>query len=120
MVYHSLSYQRRGSSMSYFVQYSKDDEKDLFGIIELFFTCNNKNYALIHNHSLKNLFTDYFLSSKYHSILLKALNMYFYVLNRTSTFSDIVIVDNISNMCIVFTFDDSLVVTPLSSSYEHD
>ncbi|CAM2728584.1 unnamed protein product [Rotaria socialis] len=120
MIYHSLIYHRRGSSKSYFVQYSKDNDKNLFGEIELFFTCNNKNYALIHNHSSKHLFTDYFLSSKYHSILLKALNMYFYVLNLTSTCRDVITVDNISNMCIVFTFCDSLVVTPLSCSYEHD
>jgi hypothetical protein len=120
MVYHSLIYPRRGSTLSYFVQYSKDCEENLFGIVELFFTCNNKSYALIHNHSVKHLFTDVLLSSKYHFVLLKVLDMYFYVLHRTSTFCDIVTIDSITNLCIIFTFDDSLVVTPLSSSYEHD
>ncbi|CAF2195570.1 unnamed protein product [Rotaria magnacalcarata] len=120
MVYHSLLYRRRGSSVSYFVQYSKGHDDNLFGKIDLFFKCNNKNFALIHNHRLKRLFTDYFLSSNYHDILLKALNVYFYVLHHTSTLTDVVTVDNISNMCVVFTFNDSLVVTPLSSSYEHD
>ncbi|CAF1206930.1 unnamed protein product [Rotaria magnacalcarata] len=119
-VYHSLLYRRRGSSVSYFVQYSKGHDDNLFGKIDLFFKCNNKNFALIHNHRLKHLFTDYFLSSNYHDILLKALDVYFYVLHHTSTFTDVVTVDKISNMCIVFTFNDSLVVTPLSSSYEHD
>ncbi|CAF3411283.1 unnamed protein product [Rotaria socialis] len=120
MVYHSLLYRRRGSSVSYFVQYSKGHDDNLFGKIDLFFKCNNKNFALIHNHRLKYLFTDYFLSSNYHDIFLKALNVYFYVLHHTSTLTDVVTVDNISNMCVVFTFNDSLVVTPLSSSYEHD
>ena len=82
--------------------------------------CNNKSYALIHNFSVKHLFTDFFRSSHYHAVLLKALNMYFYVLHRTSNYCDIVTVDSISNMCIVFTFDDYYVVTPLSASYEHD
>ena len=120
MVYHSLLYSKRGSSISFFVHYSEDGEPDLFGSVELYFTCANKSYALINQYGVKNLFTDYFASSKYHVQLLKATDAYFHVLDHTSTLQKIVLVEQIKTMCIVFDFSDSYVVTPVSSSYEHD
>jgi hypothetical protein len=120
LVYHSLLYSKRGSSMSFFIHYSDDGESDLFGSVELYFACAQKSYALINHYEVKNLFTDYFASSKYHMYLLKAMNKYFHVLHLKSTHQKIVPVERIKSMCVVFDFSDSCVVTPISSSYEHD
>ncbi|CAF3966454.1 unnamed protein product [Rotaria magnacalcarata] len=108
LIFHSLIYPRRCSALSYFVQYSKNNDINLFGSIELelFFMCNSKVYTLIHNHSIKHRFTDYFRSSTYHSLLLKALNIFFHVLDRTSTSLDYLSIDNIENMCVVFDLHD--------------
>ncbi|CAF4476027.1 unnamed protein product [Rotaria socialis] len=51
MVYHSLLYRRRGSSVSYFAQYSKGHDDNLFDKIDLFFKCSfedcNSEYARV-------------------------------------------------------------------------
>ena len=120
LVYHSLLYTKRGSSISFFIHYSEDGEPDLFGSVEVYFSCTDKKYALINHYEAKSLFTDYFVSSRYHPHLLTATNAYFHVLHQTSTHQKIVLVERIKSMCIVFHFSDSYVVTPVSSSYEHD
>ncbi|CAF1677132.1 unnamed protein product [Rotaria magnacalcarata] len=55
--FHSLIYNRRQTSVSYFVQYSLANGaiEYRFGIIELFFVCNSVNYAIIKHHRIKEL-----------------------------------------------------------------
>lgn len=120
MVYHSLAYLKRRSTVSYFVQYTDTKQNILFGSIELFFVCRGKTFALINHHTSFDSFSNYFLSSEYHSLLCKCVDVYFHMLNSDSTSVDCVSIDGVQNMCIVFKKRDHLVVTPLSVGYEHD
>jgi len=51
VVYHSLAYKKRQSSISYFIKYG-----NLFGSIVVFMYCNGKEYAIINRHTLKIVF----------------------------------------------------------------
>jgi hypothetical protein len=114
-IYHSLSYAKRQSSVSYFIKYGSS-----YGSIVTFFSCNKKAYAVIQRYSMKNLFSEYITSSPYHNILSKSMDSFFVVLNDVSTEFDIIGVQNVMDMCIVIEQKGSLVVTPLSAVYEHD
>ena len=76
-IYHSLRYRKRQSTISYFVQYSDDCHDTLFGSIEVFFKNKGSTFALIHNYPNRNLFSDIFSSSSYHSFLSISTFIYF-------------------------------------------
>ncbi|CAF2855212.1 unnamed protein product [Rotaria sp. Silwood2] len=115
IVYHSLAYTKRQSSVSYFVKYNS-----LFGIIITFMSCDDKQYAIIKRHAVKKKFSDYFVSSPYHSLLSKPIDTFFFVLEKQSLQFDVVDVYSSLDMCIVIEEDDCFIVSPLSIYHEHD
>jgi hypothetical protein len=117
---HSLAYMKRGSSVSYFVEYHDDQRRNLFGAVRIFFKCCDRSYCIIEKHSNRGLFSDRFASSPYHSLLRKTLDVFFHSLSLQPSSVAIVGVTNVIDMCLVFEDNQSLIATPLSSSYEHD
>jgi hypothetical protein len=121
--FHSLLYKRRTSSNSYFVSFHKstNNETKYFGIIHLFFTCANTTYALIQHFKNKQEFISLFESSSYFDLLKKPLNSCFSILYKEPTdLFDIVQVIHIIKHCIVFDFEEQLIVTEVSAYHEHD
>lgn len=115
VVYHSLAYKKRQSSISYFIKYA-----NLFGSIMVFMCCNGKEYAVINRHMLKSRFSDHFISSYYYNILSKPIDSFFFVLDKVSNRFDVIDLQNSMEMCIVIEEDDCFIVSPLSVYHEHD
>ncbi len=119
-VYHSLIYSRRNSTVSYFVQYRKNQNDINFGKIKLFFTSNNQKYALIEHHGIKTKFSNFIKSSSYYGLLCKSIDYFFFVLYSDTSTIHCIPISSIENYCVVFEKTDHIIVTPLSISYEHD
>jgi hypothetical protein len=85
-MFHSLLYNKWQRCISYFVQYfyNFDMKQRHFGIIEYFFTCHDKLFALIQRHSTKHLYSDIFKNSKYYNLLKKVLDSFFFVIQAIS------------------------------------
>lgn len=115
MVYHSLQYKKRQSSISYFIKYGS-----LFGEIVIFVHCSGKQYAIVRRYSIKSKFSDYFISSTYYGILFKPIDYFFFVLEKLSYHLDIIDIDSIADMCILIEGEDFFIASPISSSHEHD
>ncbi|CAF1285776.1 unnamed protein product [Rotaria sordida] len=115
IIFHSLAYTKRQSSVSYFVKYNS-----LFGSIITFMSCNDKQYAIIKRYPIKKLFSDYFVSSPYYGRLMKPLDTFFFVLEKVSFQFDLVDVYSSLYMCVVIEEDDCLIVSPISVYHEHD
>jgi hypothetical protein len=118
--YHSLLYTKRQSTVSYFVSYIDDHGRVSFGSIELYFTCGGKAFALIDHHPVRYPFSDNFLSTSYYPLLSNLIDVFFHVLEPKSSTFHCVPTGNVSNFCIVFEGDQSLIVTPVSTAFEHD
>ena len=121
-LYHSLIYKKSSKSVSYFVEYfiNADMKERLYGVIQLFFKCNDKTFALIRRHPIKQLYSDYFKPSKYHKLLKKPLDSLFFILNKNPSRFDLTAAENISKHCIVFDKKYYLLATTVSSYNEHD
>ena len=119
-VYHSLAYLKRRSTISYFVQYVDSKRNTVFGSIKFFFTYRGQTFALINHHPSRDLFSNQFVSSEYHPLLCKCIDIYFHLLVMNSSSVSCIPIDNVQNMCVVFEKKDYLIVTPLSIGYEHD
>ncbi|CAF4124951.1 unnamed protein product [Adineta steineri] len=121
--FHSLLYKRRTKSNSYFVSYyeSTSNNEKYFGIIHLFFCCMNTTYAVIQRFKNKQPFSSLFKSSSYFDLLEKPLDSCYNILfkNPCDIF-DIVEINYIIKHCIVFDFEQELVVTEISAYNEHD
>lgn len=120
--YHSLIYNKRQTSISYFVQYlfHNDVNDRRFGIINYFFTHMNEAFAVIQYYPRRSLYSDCFRKSKYFSLLKSPLDSLFFVLEKYHLQTDVVNVNWISSHCIVIEMENSLFVTPVSSYNEHD
>ena len=121
-MFHSLSYPRRQSSISYFVTYASehDGEDRRFGAIEYFFTCANIGYAAIRQHRVKRPYSDSFKMSGYYFLLRKPLDSLYFVLDKSHFELVIVRTDLISSHCIVVEKTAHLLVAPFTSYSEHD
>lgn len=119
-MFHSLIYTRRNSTTSFFVQYRYNGTDYNFGKIRLFFTLKEDTFALIEHHSVQKKFSDFFLCSKYHELLRKSIDVFFFVLMPQLSALRCVSINEIENHCICFQFLNSIIVTPLSVSHEHD
>lgn len=121
-MFHSLIYNRRKNSVSYFVQYSlaNDVIEYRFGIIELFFACNSVNYAVIKYHPIKELYSNYFGSSSYYHLLKKPIDSMYFILQKNHCQLDVVRTDYIQNHCIVVEKEDHFFATTILSYNEHD
>jgi hypothetical protein len=121
-MFHSLIYNKRGRSISYFVQYLLDRTDPQFGTIEFFFTLESKkkSYAVIHEYRVKQKYSSYFNKSKYFHLLRKPLDSLFFVLENHPMEKNVVCTDLIKKHCIVFEMNDCKIVTPVSTYYEHD
>ena len=121
-LYHSLIYHRSPKSISYFVQYSIDDSMDQvnYGAVQCFVTFNDKPFALMRHHPMKQLYSDHFKSSKYYRSLKEPLDYLFHVLEKEPCRFDVIGTGNILRHCVVFDRDDYLVVTAISAYNEHD
>lgn len=115
IIYHSLAYTKRQSSVSYFIKYGS-----LFGAIIVFFRCSGRQYAIVRRHSIKTKFSDYFMASNYYDILSKSIDSFFYVLENLSYYVDVIDVNSITDMCILMEDEDTYIVSPISGSHEHD
>lgn len=115
VIFHSLSYNKRQLSISFFVKYGS-----LFGSILTFMNCNNKKYAIIKRYPIKKLFSECFISSIYYGLLSKSVDQFFFILDKVASQFDIVDIHSSFDMCIVIEEEDCYVVSPLSSYYEHD
>lgn len=121
-IYHSLLYQRCKKSVSYFITYGSVDEEK-FGRIALFFSCRNEQnlFALIHRHHRHSMFSNEFISSKYHPLLKDPIDKYFSRLRQESYPPlECVSINSIKTHLIVFQFPHSIIVTPVSDYLEHD
>ncbi|UJR38891.1 hypothetical protein I4U23_031559 [Adineta vaga] len=122
-MFHSLIYNKRGKSNSYFVSYykSSNDHNQHFGRIKLFFTFSNSNYALLQRYIQDDNFSSLFETSSYFSLLEKPLDKFFSLLSKESSdLIDIIDVNNILKHCITFEFHQQLIVTEVSAYHEHD
>jgi hypothetical protein len=121
-MFHSLIYNKRGRSISYFVQYFSDQTSAQFGIIELFFTIKSKNksYGVIHDYPVKQKYSNYFKNSKYFRLLEKPLDLFFFIVENAPVRKKIVRTDLIKKHCIIFEKNDFKIVTPVSVYNEHD
>ncbi|CAM4944421.1 unnamed protein product [Rotaria socialis] len=83
-MFHSLMYNKRGKSVSYFIQYSFDQRHYYFGTIEYFFflLSKEKSYAVVNLYPVKQNYSDYFRLSKYYHLLKKPLDSFFFVLEN--------------------------------------
>ncbi|CAF4887806.1 unnamed protein product, partial [Rotaria magnacalcarata] len=83
-MFHSLMYNKRGKSVSYFIQYSIDQRHYYFGTIEYFFflLSKEKSYAVVNLYPVKEKYSDYFRLSKYYHLLKKPLDSFFFVLEN--------------------------------------
>lgn len=121
-LFHSLLYQKRQRCISYFIQYSSNDdgEQRHFGAIEYFFTCHGKSFALVHRYPVKQLYSEFYRTSRYFSLLKKALDSFFFVLKSESSQLDVILVEQICIHCIMIEENEYFIVTPISSYNEHD
>ena len=121
-MFHSLSYQKRQSSISYFVAFASenDGEERRFGAIEYFFTCANIGYAAIREYRVRRPYSDSFETSGYYFLLRRPLDSLYFVLEKSHSELDIVRTDSISSHCIVVEKADHLLVAPFTSYSEHD
>lgn len=121
--FHSLSYNKRGSSNSYVVQYSSTSlVNDIcFGEVIIFYQDQFNSYALVKQYSIKCLFSDYFKPSKYYKTICEPIDAFFFILVPAETYICLP-VKNILKHCVVFQNDNckSVIVTPISSYDEHD
>lgn len=115
IVYHSLAYKRRQSSVSYFIKYENS-----FGSILVFITCNGKEYAIVNHHALMNPFSDYFISSSYHNILSKPVDSFFFIVGKMPDRFDVIDVHSFIEMCVIVEEEHHFVVSPISAYHEHD
>ena len=121
-MFHSLSYPKKQSSISYFVTYApgNDAQDRRFGIVEYFFTCVDVGYAVIRHHRVNRLYSESFKMSGYYFLLRKSLDFLYFVLEKNHCGLDIVRTDSIISHCIVFDKSDHLLVAPFTSYSEHD
>jgi hypothetical protein len=121
-MYHSLIYNKRGRSVSYFVQYFFDQNCPQFGTIEFFFTLKSESkcYAFVNEYRVIRKYSDYFKKSKYIDILEKPLDLFFFVIENHPVKKSIVCIDSIKKHCIIFQMNDYKIVTPVSTYNEHD
>ena len=93
-MFHSLIYDKRQQSVSYFVQYAynNDVKERRFGIIRYFFPLPNQGHAVIEQYPIKFLYSDYFKKSKYYNLLEKTVGLSFFCIrcvlstNRSCTY----------------------------------
>jgi hypothetical protein len=121
-MFHSLLYNKRHNSVSYFVQYFSGDnvQEKRFGIIELFFVSNGRGYAVIKYHRVKELFSNTFKKSSYYHLLKEPVDYLYFMLEKSHCQLNIIPSDLILNHCIVVEKDDHLFVTNILSYNEHD
>ncbi|CAF1112548.1 unnamed protein product [Rotaria magnacalcarata] len=122
-VYHSLEYNQRQRSVSYFIRYSSTTEPNsyLFGKIMVFFKCSNSNYAMIQRYPVVGQFSDLFRSSSYYEILDRSINHFFFIISRQGVLPyETVLISRIVDHCIIFDCQNYYVATPVSSYDEHD
>lgn len=122
VTFHSLIYQRRQSSISYFVQYSRTSNKQhtRFGIIEYFVVISGRSYAYIRQHKIKRLYSDTFLQSSYYFLLRNTLDALYFCLEKHHEHCEIAPIECILNHCIITERPDELLVTNYVSYQEHD
>ena len=83
-MFYSLLYIRRKVAVSYFIRYSLDDDSKpiRFGTIQLFFTCNGDEYAVIKNHRIKRQCSNYFRNSSYYDLLKQPMDQLYHILEK--------------------------------------
>jgi hypothetical protein len=121
-MFHSLMYNKRQQSVSYFVQYlfNIDNKDRRFGIINYFFTHKNQGYAVIRQYPIKCLYSTCFKKSKYYRLLKTPLDSLFFILEKNCQQTDLVQTDWIVGHCIVTEMANSLFIVPVLSYNEHD
>ena len=121
--FHSLEYNKRGTSNSYFVQYLDYSSKCKlsFGETVVFFQDQVDAYALIKQYFIKQSFSDYFKTSSYYKMIREPLDNFFFILISSENYV-CVSIKSIVKHCIVFADASrkSVIVTPISSYEEHD
>ena len=119
--FHSLSYGRRQTSVSYFVRCRNEQSNFLFGKIVIFFMLNTQTYSLMQLYPLQDHFSDFFRGSKSYFLLQKPLGRFFYRLSSLPL-KDLVVVpvDNVLDHVIVFEQSKHFIATPVSSYNEHN
>ncbi|CAF1319568.1 unnamed protein product [Rotaria sordida] len=121
--FHSLLYKRGTKSKSYFISYytSTNDDEKYFGFIHLFFYCKDTTYAVIERFQNMQKFSSSFKSSSYFDLLKKPLDSCFSIVSKEpSDIFDVVEIGHIIKHCIVFDFEQHLIVTEVSAYHEHD
>ena len=121
-MFHSLIYNRAKRSLNYFVQYlfENDANDRRFGSIELFFTYEQRGYAIVQHHPCQHLYSDCFKRSRYYGLLTAPLDSLFFILEKQCRQRDLLQTSWIVNHCIVIEMTSSLFVTPISTYDEHD
>ncbi|CAF1401710.1 unnamed protein product [Rotaria sp. Silwood1] len=122
-MFHSLIYNKRGKSNSYFISYNKsaNDCIKYFGRIILFFSCINRNYAIVQRHIQNQNISYLFRTSPYFFLLEKPLDKCFILLSKEpSDLFDVININHVIKHCITFEFQQQLIVTEVSAYHEHD
>ena len=120
IVYHSVSYSRKGTTDSYTICFMNDEKLESYGTIEKFFLFDNEIYAcvklFIEQNNARLLPDSNFLKKH----VLSQFNNYFKILYKQSFRFDIINVENIVSKCILIKNNDIHVITKIPSVYKHD
>jgi hypothetical protein len=120
LVYHSLLYQRRQMSNSFFIQYQDARSSQHFGEISYFFRCGEQIFAVVQHYESKGRFSDEFRTSEYHGLLKVPVDIFFSVVSDAFHELMCVPLSLIGNHCVVLQSTRGLIVTPISRYDEHD
>lgn len=121
-MFHSERYSKRKSSVSYFVQFTLDDDQDhiRFGSIQWFFICQGIGHAVIQCHRTASLYSDCFKNSPYYHILREPVDRLYFLLEKVPFRDHIVRTDSITNHCVIVEKNDHLFTSSILSYDEHD
>jgi hypothetical protein len=115
VVFHSLAYQKRQSSISYFIKYGS-----LFGAVLVYMFCSNDQYAIVKRYKNKKRFSDHFISFPYYALLAEPVDNFLCVLEKETLEYDVVNVNSSIYMCIIVEENDLLYVSSVFVYHEHD
>jgi hypothetical protein len=122
-MYHSLRYAKRHLSVSYLVQYrSNDSHHRRFGKIHIFFSHNQQTWVLIQIYKELGGLSEYLKAGTHYQLIRQPLDSFYIIVTETSEFR-VLSAERIVNHLIVFEGiieHPAVLVTPVSSSFEHD
>jgi hypothetical protein len=124
-VFHSLSYNQKGESNSYLINYSLNN-KNYFADIQYFFKFKSKVYAVVQNYKinkegLRNMMPESTFELLEKSVMLfDRLNRFYLQLEGKEASLKLIEVQIIQKKCVKITYGELEFLTKLEYDFEHD